>query len=353
MSSTENRKKDHLTLCATGDVAYREKTTLLEQVEIVHRATTQLSLDAIDIGTTLAGKELAAPLWIGAMTGGADGTDTFNRELAAIASQLGIGFCLGSIKPLLRDKSRKKDFDVRKDAAGIPLMANIGATEISARGPEPVLEAARSIGANGIGVHLNPLMELIQPGGDTDFGGILDGIAALASSAGEDMIVFVKETGAGLSWQDGQNLKETGIRTVEVAGAGGTSWTGVEASRSSGRDARLGRQLWDWGIPTAVSTAWMVDCELEVIASGGVRTGLDVARCLAMGAAIAGIATPIAAAMDRGGAPAAKELLEDVIAGLRYVMLACGASDIESLRRVPRVLGPDLARWIETGWSSR
>ena len=352
-AGSESRKRDHLALCASGDVAFKDKTTLLEQVHLVHRALPELSVDEIDLSASFAGARLKAPLWIGAMTGGAAGARELNGELARIAAELGIGLCLGSMRPMLDDPSRGRDFEVRGAAGDALVLGNIGATAIAAHGPSKILDALDRIGANGVGVHLNPMMELIQPGGDRDFRGALDGIAHLVDAARGRFTVFVKETGCGLSWQDGEALKRVGVKIVEVAGAGGTSWVGVETLRAQGRDQELGRLFWDWGVPTAVSTAWMVDLGLEVVASGGVRTGLDAAKALALGASLVGIAAPLVQARAAGGVDAMRSLLEDVVAGLRYAMLGCGAPDVAALRHAPRVLGQELAGWIESGWSPR
>ncbi len=352
-STSEKRKADHLSLCATDEVAYKNKTTLFEQLELIQRALPELRMQDVDTSTSIAGKSLAAPLWISAMTGGSSEAVVINKELAATAQELGIGFCLGSMRPMLSDPARAADFQVRDVAPDALVMGNIGATEIVRTGPGPVLEAIAKIGADGIGVHLNPIMELIQPGGDTDFTGIIDAVAALVDAAGDDLTIFVKETGCGLSWRDGEDLKKAGVGVVEVAGAGGTSWIGVEALRADGAQERVGKIMWDWGIPTAVSTAWMVDQGFSVISSGGIRSGLDMARAVAMGAALTGVAAPLIQALEKGGIRSVQEYLEDLIFGLKIAMVGCGAADLAALSSVPRVLGPDLSRWIETGWQGR
>ena len=352
-STSEKRKADHLSLCATNEVAYKNKTTLFEQMELIPRALPELRIQDVDTSTSIAGKSLAAPLWISAMTGGASLADVINKELAATAQELGIGFCLGSMRPMLNDPARAADFQVRDVAPDALVMGNIGATEIARTGPEPVLETLKKVGADGIGVHLNPMMELIQPGGDTDFTGVINAVAALVEAAGDDLMIFVKETGCGLSWRDGEDLKKAGVEVVEVAGAGGTSWIGVEALRSEGAQERIGKIMWDWGIPTAVSTAWMADQGFTVISSGGIRSGLDMARAVAMGAGLTGVAAPLIQARDKGGIRLVREYLDDLIFGLKIAMVGCGAADLAALSSVPRVLGPDLSRWIETGWQGR
>jgi isopentenyl-diphosphate delta-isomerase len=352
-STSEKRKTDHLSLCATDKVTFRNKTTLFEQMELIPRALPALRIQEVNTSTSIAGKPLAAPLWISAMTGGASDSGAINRELAFMAQELGIGFCLGSMRSMLSDSVRAADFLVRDAAPDALVMGNIGATEIARTGPEPVLEAIDKIGADGIGVHLNPMMELIQPGGDTDFTGVIDAIATLVEAAGDDLTVFVKETGCGLSWKDGEDLKKAGVKVVEVSGAGGTSWIGVETLRADGAQGRIGKTMWDWGIPTAVSTAWMADQGFSVISSGGIRSGLDIAKAVAMGARLTGVAAPLIQAREKGGIRLVREYLDDLIFGLKIAMVGCGAADLTELNSVPRVLGPDLSRWIETGWQER
>jgi isopentenyl-diphosphate Delta-isomerase len=227
-------------------------------------------------------------------------------------------------------------------------MANIGGTELAAKGCEPTLEALKRIGANGLTIHLNPAMELIQPGGETDFCGVADAIFRLVDKA-PDLPVVVKETGCGLSFLDGELLKKNGVTSVEVAGAGGTSWVGVETLRATERPARLGEMLWDWGVPTAVSTVWLVRQGFEVVASGGIRTGLDAARALALGARLVGVAAPLVqeyfADVDRG-VEHVRDYFLDLIHGLRAVLFLVGAKQPGEMTSLPKVLGPDLERWI-------
>jgi isopentenyl-diphosphate delta-isomerase len=348
VADSEQRKRDHLALCASDRVGYRDKTTLLEQVELIHRALPEVDLERIDLGVEFAGKRLRAPLWISAMTGGAEGAARLNRELSTLAEERCLGFCLGSMRPMLVDPARRPDFEVRGSAPSTLVMGNIGATELVRRGPEPVLDAVGAVGADGVTVHLNPVMELIQPGGDTDFRGALDAVGRLVEQAGE-LAVVVKETGCGLSYADLRALSGVGVTRVEVAGSGGTSWIGVETLRAGGREQRLGEMLWDWGVPTAVSTAWAVELGFETVASGGVRSGLDIARGLALGAVLCGVAAPLIRAESEGRAAAMGELLDDLVEGLRFSMLACGAATVAALTELPRVIGPDLERWIAAG----
>jgi isopentenyl-diphosphate delta-isomerase len=345
---SEKRKRDHLVLCAEDRVRFQTKTTLLEQVGLIHRALPELGLDDIHLSTTFLGKSLLAPLWISAMTGGTDGASRFNLDMAGVAEELGLGFCLGSMRPMLEDPSRRPDFDVRTAAPTALVMGNVGVTELIRRGHQPILVALDQIGADGLTVHLNPAMELFQPGGDRDFKGAIDAIARLIENH-PDLPVVVKETGCGLSFQDGTHLAKIGVKRVEIGGAGGTSWVGVETLRTTGAKARLGEMLWDWGIPTAVSTAWLVDQGFEVVAAGGVRTGLDVARALALGAGLCGLAAPVVQAYHLDGLTGVKALLSEILDGLRCVMLLCGVRRPSEMARVPRVLGSTLDQWIGIG----
>jgi isopentenyl-diphosphate delta-isomerase len=344
---SENRKQDHLALCATDKVQFKNKTTLLEQVTLIHRALPELKLEDIDLSVEFCGKRLSAPVWMSAITGGTKEAIPFNLDMAALAEELDIPFCLGSIKPMLQDPARAEDYKVRKVAPSVLVMGNIGCTELAARGHEQVLEALKTIEADGLGIHLNPAMELTQPGGDKDFTGVLSAIANLLESA-PDLPVVVKETGCGLSFLDGEDLKRVGVTRVEVAGAGGTSWIGVETLRATQQQARQGDMLWDWGIPTAVSTAWLVDLGFEVVAAGGIRTGLDVARALALGAKLTGVAAPLVRAYykNNGGVEAVREYLTDLVAGLKTILLISGVDRPEKMIAVPKVLGKDLEHWI-------
>ncbi len=276
-----NRKRDHLVVAASGNADFRNRTTLLEQVQLVHQALPDLALSDIQLETTLAGFRLSAPIIISGMTGGTEQAGQINRDLAQVAQRLGIGFGVGSQRAMADHPKLENTFQVRDVAPDVILIGNIGVVQAQEMGPNATRELARRIGANAMAVHLNPAMELIQGNGDRDFRGATQCIAALVEQC--DIPIIVKETGCGLSPQVAAKLKSIGVQTVDVSGAGGTSWVGVEATRSApGSPARqLGQELWDWGIPTAVSIAACKQHQLEVIATGGLRTGLDIARSLA------------------------------------------------------------------------
>jgi len=344
------RKRSHLSICATQDVGFRQKTTLFEDIDIIHRALPELRLEDVDLSVDFAGRRLAAPILIGAMTGGTGDGPDFNADLAAAARRLGVGLCLGSMRPLLEDDGLFDEFNVRDAAPDILLFANIGGNQLAAYGSDRLLETARRIGADGLIVHLNAGMELIQPRGHRDFRDIARHIGQLVAAAG-DFPIMVKETGMGLSPADGGLLRQAGVRYVETGGAGGTSWVGVETLRAQGAAAAVGQELWDFGIPTAVSTAWMVEAGFFTVSSGGIGGPLDAATALALGARAVAVARPVLKAHASDGRAGVEAFLSTMIDGLRAVMVCCGAATIDELRRCPLVLGPRVTRYIEAGRS--
>jgi isopentenyl-diphosphate delta-isomerase len=340
------RKADHLALAASGQVDFREASTLLEDVQLVHQALPELSLDDVDLGTTLAGRALAAPVVVSGMTGGTPEARALNKDLARAAQTLGLAFGLGSQRAMALHPELIDTFLVKDAAPDVFLLGNLGAVQARELGVDGVRALARAVGADALCVHLNPAMELVQDGGDRDFRGVLDTLRALVVGLG--LPVIAKETGCGLSRQAARALKGAGVRTVDVSGAGGTSWVGVEATRAAeGSTARvLGEQLWDWGIPTAVSVAACAAEGLEIVATGGLRSGLDVARALALGAVAGGLAAPVLRAHRAGGYEGALRFLEEVVAGVRAVSLLAGCARARDLARAPRVVTGELRHWL-------
>jgi isopentenyl-diphosphate delta-isomerase len=340
------RKADHLALTASGEVDFRQTTTLLEEVRLVHQSLPELAADAIDLSTTLVGRTLSAPVVVSGMTGGTAEAQVLNADLAWAADRLGIAFGLGSQRAMALHPELTPTFQVRHAAPGVLLLANLGVVQAREMGPERVRELVRAVEADALCVHLNPAMELVQEDGDRDFRGALETIRALVDQAG--VPVIAKETGCGLSREAARALSAAGVKTVDVSGAGGTSWVAVEARRArEGSAARsLGEEMWDWGIPTAVSVALCAAEGLEVIATGGLRSGLDVARALALGASAGGLAAPVLRAHREGGRDGALAYLERVVNGVRTVSLLTGCARARDLARAPRVLGFELSHWL-------
>lgn len=338
------RKADHIQLAVSGDVGFRGKTTLLECVRLVHEALPDLDADAIDTSVTLLGKRLRAPLIIAAMTGGTAEAGEINRKLARVAEARGYGLGLGSQRAMHLDVGKLASYQVREQAPTALLLGNVGVVQARQMLTVEAAALAAAVGADALCVHLNPAMEIVQPGGDRDF---RDGLATLTRLSSElPLPVVAKETGCGLSAATARRLVAAGVRHVDVSGAGGTSWVAVETHRAEGAAKALGESFWDWGIPTAASVLMVADKGLDtVIATGGVATGLDVARALALGAHAAGIARPVLQALSAGGEEAAHAFLDGVEAELRAAMLLVGARNIAALRQAPRLLVGELAEW--------
>ncbi|WP_428263806.1 type 2 isopentenyl-diphosphate Delta-isomerase [Haliangium sp.] len=344
--SISQRKADHLAVAASGEADFRHLTTLLEEVHLIHQALPEQAVDEIELDAEVAGCRLRAPVVVSGMTGGTAEAGAINRDLARAAETAGVAFGVGSQRAMAQHPELEETFQVRDAAPHVVLIGNIGVVQARELGRTRVAELAKQIDADAMAVHLNPAMEMIQDGGDRDFRGALDTVAELVDTL--RVPVIVKETGCGLSPQAASALRRIGVETVDVSGAGGTSWVAVEARRAAPDSAarRLGEELWDWGIPTAVSTAVCVAEGLQVIATGGLRSGLDVARALALGARAGGLAAPVLRAHRDGGYDGALAFLEELVASIRTVTLLSGCAASRSLSQAPRHLGPTLRAWL-------
>ncbi len=347
MSETdiERRKAEHLALCAEEAVGSRRRTTLLECVQLEHQALPELHLDEVDTRRTLFGKELRAPLLVAGMTGGHRRAAEVNRALAAVAERRGYAFGLGSQRAMLAEPSLGWTYQVRDVAPEALLLGNLGLVQARELSSEQLARMAREVGADALCLHMNPAMELVQPGGDRDFRG---GVATLRRCVEDlDLPVIAKETGCGIGREAARRIRDAGVQWVDVSGAGGTSWVGVETLRAEGAAARLGELLWDWGVPTAASVLCVHAEGLRAIATGGIRHGLDAARALALGAELVGLARPVLQAFFEGGESAVERFLDEVETQLRAVMLLTGARDLQALARVPRRLTGELRDWAQ------
>ena len=343
----EQRKSQHLDLTLREEVEPRGSDALFGCARLVHRALPELRLSDVDLSVELCGKRLKAPLMITGMTGGTERAKGINRDLALLAEEEGLAFGLGSMRILLREPERLPTFDVRPARPAL-FVANLGAQNFvrDPSAPEKLIDLAS---ADGICIHLNAAQELVQPEGDRDFTGCLDAIGALAAKLGDRLIV--KETGCGIGPSVAHALHERGVRTIDVSGTGGTSWTRVEQLRAEDPIARsVGALLSDWGLPTAacvLSVASLKLPGLRLIASGGVRSGLDVAKAIALGATAGGFALPMLKAHDRGGLPAARQEVKAVIAALKAACLLAGAGSVAALQRSRPVVLEPLRSWVD------
>jgi isopentenyl-diphosphate delta-isomerase len=341
----ERRKSQHLDLALNEEVEPAQSDALWRCVRLVHRALPELSLAEIDLSTDLCGVRLRAPLMVVGMTGGTERAGRINRDLARLCEEEGIAFGVGSMRIVLREPARFSSFDVRPARPPL-LFANLGAQQL-VETPDAPQQLIDLLGADGICIHLNPAQELVQAEGDRDFRGCLDAIGKLARRLGDKLVV--KETGCGIGPQVALQLRERGVRVIDISGAGGTSWTRVEQLRASAPQARaLGELLSDWGIPSAAALAACARAAggVQLIASGGVRSGLDAARAIALGATAAGFALPMLKAHQRGGIEAARAELRDCIAALKAVCLLSGARDLATLRAQGAVVLEPLASWV-------
>jgi isopentenyl-diphosphate delta-isomerase type 2 len=281
------------------------------------------------------------PFFISCMTGGSEGGFRANRLLASAAGELGIPVGVGSIRVLLSHPELAEHFRVKKLAGDSPVLANIGAVQVRDHAAEELVELVLRLEAQALVVHLNPGQELFQPDGDRDFRGLKRGIASLCNAA--PFPVIVKETGFGIRPALARELLEAGAAYVDLAGAGGTNWISVESYRLPEEDRGLAAESADWGIPTAALLAACGALRGRLLASGGVRTGMDAAKALAMGAALAGIALPVIRAAFSGGAGEVVRYFRGLERTLRAVMMLTGSRTLAELRRGTVWLEPPLA----------
>lgn len=343
---TKRRKIEHIEICLEENVQC-QVSTLLECVKLIHNALPEIDKDKIDLSIDFFGLRADAPIVIAAMTGGHPETLEINRHLAEAAEALHIPIGVGSQRAAIEDPSLADTFTViRQSAPTVPVIANIGATHV-----EVAPAAVEMIDADVLAIHLNPLQESIQPEGDCDSEGVLDNIATIVDSV--DVPVIVKETGAGISASVAMALEEVGVAGVDVGGVGGTSWAAVEYYRAARdgneRKAQLGLEYWDWGIPTALSVILVQDVtDLSIIATGGIRTGLDVAKVLSLGATAAGLAHPLLKPAARGNTSNVIDSLNDIIESLRVAMYLTGSLSVADLRTKQLIITGELRESLQS-----
>jgi isopentenyl-diphosphate delta-isomerase len=331
-SECVRRKADHLYVALHKDVEYRRVTTGLERYRIRYEALPEISRDEVDTSVTLFGKRLMMPLVISSMTGGTEEAAAYNRLLAEAAQEFGLAMGVGSQRVAIENSMLADTFRVRDIAPDILLFANLGAVQLNRDcAADDCVAAVEMIGADALMLHLNPLQECVQPGGDTDFRNLSERVGDVCEML--DVPVVVKEVGHGISSRTAEMLADAGVDGIDVAGAGGTSWAKVESLRDVDPHlTALGDTLGEWGIPTAESLLAVreVAPSLTVIASGGIRTGEDVAKSLALGANAAGMALPLLKC-----AATSREALRDYLVRLREelvtVMFCAGCRGVAEL----------------------
>lgn len=333
----EQRKSDHIRINVEEDVSFKTLTTGLENYFFMHQALPELDFARIDTTSQLFGHDLRTPLLISSMTGGTAEARDINLILAEAAQEAGIAMGLGSVRAAIEDDTLAYTYQVRGVAPDVLLFANLGAVQLNyGYGLAECQRAVDICEADALILHFNALQEAVQPEGDGNFDNLLSKVEKVCRDL--SVPVIAKEVGWGFTEGTARQLAAAGISAIDVAGAGGTSWSQVEMYRApTARHARVAAAFVDWGIPTAYAIQYCRRAapELPIIASGGIRTGIDVAKCLALGANVAGFAGDFLRAAMSGGVEAVLDTAGAITDELRVAMFASGAGDIEALAETP------------------
>ena len=330
MAKINQRKLDHIQI-VSEDGAVDRGRCYFDRIRLTHRALPELNLAEVDPSTSFLGKALSFPLIISSMTGGADEELVrINRNLALAAEAEGVALAVGSQRVFLSDEAARESFELRRHAPNIPLIGNLGAVQLNYNVGAADCEAViQVLEADGLYLHLNPLQEAVQPEGDTDFAKLSTRIAEVVRSLKQPVII--KEVGAGMAPEDVEHLLAAGIKHIDVAGSGGTSWSMVESRRSD--QPALGELFGDWGIPTPLALRLLKPYrhEVQLIASGGVRNGIDMAKSLILGASLCGMARPFLNPA-RESADAVREVIRRLKREFTTAMFLLGAGRIDEIK---------------------
>ncbi len=334
-SEMSRRKAQHLEICVDQD-AYAVETgrTRLDEVHLVHHSLPELDAAAVDAGLDFLGHRITMPVFISSMTGGSSAGYQTNKDLASVAQQLGIPVGMGSIRILFRKPDVIEHFYLKKYAPDVPVFANIGGVQLPEMSHREIYEMLRRLEVDGIAVHLNPGQELFQPGGDRDFSGIYAALSEFIEHA--PVPVLVKETGFGINPREVHRLLDAGARYVNIAGSGGTNWVRVEAyRREESAMTAAAAEFDEWGLPTGLVLAALGRSVPGVLASGGMRTGMDAVKAVALGADAVGMALPFVRALHTGGVDAAVDFGKRLKYVIETAMALCGCSNGAELRNAP------------------
>jgi isopentenyl-diphosphate delta-isomerase len=346
----KKRKAEHIKICLEQKAQARKATTGLEDAHLIHKALPEVDRAKIDLSTTVFGHKFAAPIIVGAMTGGTKEATEINATIAEAVEKLHLGMGVGSQRAAIEDQKLAHTFAVaRKKAPTAFLIANIGAVQlVHDYGVKEVKKAVEMIEADAVAIHLNALQEAVQPEGQTNFKGVLAKISEIARTL--DKPVIVKETGAGIAAEEARKLQEAGVKGIDVGGSGGTSFAAVEHYRAKTENdfqRFLGDAFWDWGTPTAVSLIETTQAvKIPVIASGGLRSGNDFAEALALNASLVSLSQPVLQTAVKG-TEETERLLSCLLGELRNVMFLVGAEKVKDLTKVPVVVIGKTAEWLK------
>jgi isopentenyl-diphosphate delta-isomerase len=335
-TTLRNRKVEHLRINLEENVQFSEIKNGFERYRFIHQALPELALGDIDLSLNFFGRKLRAPLLVSSMTGGAAEAERINRHLAEAAQATQIAMGLGSQRAAIEDESLARTYRVRDLAPDILLFANLGAVQLNyGYGVEQCRRAVEMVSADALILHLNPIQEAVQANGNTNWADLLSRIEVVCRSL--SVPVVVKEVGFGISGDVARKLVNVGVAAIDVAGAGGTSWAAVESRRAPTTELRmLAEQFWNWGIPTVESLAAVRQAapDLPLIASGGIRQGLDVAKAIALGASLGGLASPLLKLANISVEETVTGI-QSLCAQLRVAMFAIGALNLATLRDTP------------------
>jgi len=344
------RKQRHINVALEENVM-ADVGTGFGDISLIHRALPGIDLKEVKTGTLLFGRRLSAPLIISAITGGTQQAREINGNLASVAEEFRLGIGVGSQRIALEDPSTENTFNIVRELAPSALvMGNIGCPQLSLGwGVGEAQRCVDMIEADALAIHMNPLQEAIQVKGETSYRGILSKVREIVDEV--DVPVVMKETGCGVAFEDAVKMEEAGVKGLDVSGVGGTSWAAVEHHIAkevgdSGREI-LGQSLWNWGIPTAVSVVeTSQSTRLKIIASGGIRTGADMAKAIALGADAVGMAKPFLEKAVKGP-DALREHINQILLEFKTVMFLTGASSVEDLKRARVVIMGRTAQWLQ------
>ncbi len=333
-SATSKRKKEHLELCLTDAVSFKNKTTGFEKYDFLHYAISEVDITKIKFETKFLKKKIHYPFLISCMTGGIDASESINAKLSVAANELNIALGVGSQRQALENKSFHNTYKIiRQNAPGIPILGNIGAAQIAGmKSFKNVQYLVDLIEADAMVIHLNPAQELMQPEGDILQKGLLKSIGKLVKFL--SVPVLVKEVGAGISKPVAKKLLEAGVKGIDVAGAGGTSWTGVEILRNKGSNSH---EFWDWGLPTSycIKEVYYLKKKYKfvLIGSGGINSGVEAAKAFALGSDMVASARIILQELNENGAEGVVKLVNQWFNTVRKIMYLTGSSSLQELRK--------------------
>ena len=334
MSETSRRKKEHLNLCIDEDVGFKTKTNGFEFYDFMHYAITEVDIQKIDFSAKLFKKKINYPFLISCMTGGTNEAENINAQLALAAEEIKIPIGVGSQRAVMEDNNFEESYKIiRSNAPDVPVFGNIGAAEVvKFKSPDKFQKLVDLIEADALVIHINPLQELIQPEGNPDFNGLLKNIKKMAKNI--EVPIIVKEVGSGISFRAAKKLLDVGVKGIDVAGAGGTSWAGVEMLRKKSTEDNY---LWDWGLPTSFCIKEISKLKKSykfiLIGSGGINSNISAAKALALGADLIASARTVLKELDKNGIEGVKKLIENWFEDIKKIMFLTGSKDLNQLKR--------------------